>query len=350
MSFMDFTLYPDGGAFMLCESLSEFDPNVEDQKMSDVEALPNEELQKQFVVDTKGCRDFVELLLRQMKDTYDNTVVPLSNLQLSEQLDSDIASNAEMIRTAATTIADCIHLSSATIHTLQRYTNGDRAIDTTMSGLDQIAGIYMKRKADIIRDGYDSVKVVSRGHPFFNYSSIQVAKKLMDMKDVLKSGILLSNQIDVINSDSSFQTYFTSITDMLDVVFNHYDKLVRQENTRVHTCNISDYFKYKSEISCCDPVAGCPPVEECNFMKFLSHVVRKTKQKMYQIQCELADHENNDIAYYNKCMYHSASMLYNIFALGVMMLLPMAYNINNFISEKESVDQHVEEILKLYSK
>lgn len=349
MSFMNFTLYPDGGAFMLCESLSEFDPNVEDQKMSDVEALPNDELQKQFVADTKGCQDFVELLLRQMKDTYNNTVVPLSNLQLSEQLDSDIASNAEMIRTAATTIADCIQLSSATIHALQWYMNSDRAIDTTMSGLDQIAGIYMKRKADIIRDGYDSVKVVSRGHPFFSYSSIQVAKKLMDMKDVLKSGILLSNQIDVINSDSSFQTYFTSITDMLDAVFNHYDKLVRQENTHVHTCTISDYFKYKSDHPICDQ-SPCNGPEECNFMKFLSHVVRKTKQKMYQIQCELADRESGDIMYYNKCMYHSASMLYNIFALGVMMLLPMAYDINNFISEKESVDQHVEEILKLYSK
>ena len=344
-----FTLYPDG-AFMMCESIGEFDPNVPLPEEKEIQSVPVEQVPT-YVDQVLVPKCQVEQVIKELTPVYNAVVQPCMDMGLDTSTDEMIAQTAEKISQAATTVCDAIQMQLsrlagpyAAINDCDQYIYGS---------CRRITGIYLKNRDVISRDGYDYALIQVRSSRVFNLEALNITNKLVDLKDVISNGMLDFSIVDDMTYNSNpLSKYCQNVPGLLHLAFQDYDKLVRFENVESSSYSIEEMVR--RVINMDDrPIAIYNEYEGINrfnhFLKELSHYTRKIKQKMYMIQCELLEHES-DFAHmnYNKEFFRATSLIVNLFALGTTIALSEAYEINAMVSRKESIESYCDMIQKKY--
>ena len=351
MSVLDFTLYPKGGAFMLCESLGEFDSNVPLKQETELASLSDDKVAPYIEKSIASC-DYVQMVSRKLGEVWSSYVDPLMRYPLDDMTDEGIIKTTEMISSYATAIADDLQYVISKITAAHAITNSSRCeSDFEYGGLKTLVGIYLKNKQNLIRDGYDKFAYNVRSHPFFGWNGYTLSRRLLGCRDILKKQLLTSDILDEFsNNDAEFSKYFSSITDMMTTCFSDYDRLLRQEEHSTYTRRLSEYVKYNMssdpEIAQCGAKSSDRDTE---LMNTISHMLRKTKQHMYDIQSELMDAESlYKNSEYNKRFYHTISLIVNVFVISVIYCFSCAYNISASVDTHNNVNQYAEDLMKRY--
>lgn len=345
-----FTLYPDG-AFMMCESVGEFDPNVPLPEERTVASLKPEEIPT-YVDKVLAPKCQVEQVIKELTPVYQEWVVPLIGMDLSSDLDDQVVQVSEKLSHTATVVCDAI------TRQLMRLMGPHRAAEACMpcyisDAVREIIGIYVKRKSEIISGGYDAVNLSTTSSRVFNYWAILAACRLMSLKEIMMNGALDFSIInDVSYGDNNLSKYCHNAIELMSLVFNDYDRMMRLEAPNPRVYYIDDLIRDMDTCTAVKPIAaddGSRTWCDKEFMNAMSHYVRKIKQKMYAIQCELLDRESDFKSVdYNAQFFRSASLIINIFALGTVIAVSEAYDVNEMTARRDDVIHYVETIQRKF--
>ena len=214
MSFMNFTLYPNGGAFMMCESISEFDPNMTTQAEREIEQMEPAEI-AQAVQERVPMDVTYDTVIALARDCYEKYIIPLYNMDLVPGATADITQAAESISQAASEVGETIRRLIVQIQMVASYACCDKYIGES---LKSIAGILIKNKSNVIRQGYDHFQANRTEHPVFTYNADALVAKCLEFHDLMKDGILTGETICSLGDydGTKFGRCFSDIIDMLD--------------------------------------------------------------------------------------------------------------------------------------
>lgn len=349
MSFMNFTLYPNGGAFMMCESISEFDPNMTTQAEREIERLEPAEI-AQAVQERVPMDVTYDTVITLARDCYEKYIIPLYNMDLVPGATADITQAAESISQAASEVGETIRRLIVQIQMVASYACCDKYIGES---LKSIAGILIKNKSNVIRQGYDHFQANRTEHPVFTYNADALVAKCLEFHDLMKDGILTGETICSLGDydGTKFGRCFSDIIDMLDVIFEHSDRLNRQSQCYTYSNNVYDMMNmylnrevYEGEVA-----RPFDRREETGkkLLGHVSHMIRKTKQKMYDIAVDVADPDTDPTSSKQyECFKKSVSMIINTFAISVMYVMSKAYCIQDAMSTHNALDNYCDMMRK----
>lgn len=342
MPIMDFTLIP-GGAFMMCESISEFDENIPAQT---AEPTP-EEIKR---VEAVGMRtDWIISTTNDLGEIYRSKVMPLMSMELNPVDVTDTVALADKISGLTSEIIECLQKVFLKVRSAYDYLCSDKVKEEYLFGaVKDHLGIIIKSMNAIRKGGYDHISTLYRYHPVFGaYDTNQVINALLSAPDLLKDCVIDQNVImQFVSMDSPIITNFSDIQDLLNVTFNDPDRRSRQERVETRTYTIDDIIKYHivhdRGITCDSNTTNCV------FMKHMSHVLRKVKQKCYNLQVEMSEvGASGNAEHTNRCMYSCGVSVVNTFILGTLLILGMAYELNNLTNTHNDIESWMNEVLKV---
>ena len=343
MPIMDFTLIP-GGAFMMCESISEFDENVPAQT---AEPTP-EEIKR---VSDMGMRtDWVISTINNLGEIYRTKVVPMMTMELNPVDITDTVALADKISGLTSEIIECLQKVFLKVRSAYDYLYSDKVKEDYLFGaVKDHLGIIIKNMNTIRKGGYDHVSTLYRYHPVFGaYDTNRVINALLSAPDLLKDCVIDQNIImQFVSMDSPFITNFSDVQDLLNVTFNDPDRRSRQERVETRTYTIDDIVKYHIASEGYN-IACDSNTTNCAFMKHMSHVLRKVKQKCYNLQVEMSEvGASGNAEHTNRCMYSCGVSVVNTFILGTLLILGMAYELNNLTNTHNDIESWMNEVLKV---
>lgn len=344
MSIMDFTLIP-GGAFMMCESISEFDENVPVQT---AEPTP-EEIKR---VEAVGMRtDWIISTTNDLGEIYRSKVMPLMSMELNPVDVTDTVALAERIGVLTGEIIECLQKVFMRVRSAYEYLclNSKVKEDYLFAPVKDHLGIIIKNMNTIRKSGYDHMATLYRHHPVYGaYDTNRVVKALLSAPDLLKECVIDQKVVmQFVGIDSPLITNFDDIQDLLEVTFNDPARRSRQERVETRTYTIDDIVKYHIAGEDCN-IARDGDSVNCMFMKHMSHVLRKVKQKCYNLQVEMSEvGASGNAEHTNRCMYSCGVSVVNTFILGTLLILGMAYELNNLTNTHNDIESWMNEVLKV---
>ena len=343
MPIMDFTLIP-GGAFMMCESISEFDENVPAQT---AEPTP-EEIKR---VEAVGMRtDWIISTTNDLGEIYRSKVMPLMSMELNPVDVTDTVALAERIGVLTGEIIECLQKVFMRVRSAYDYLYANSKVkeDYVFGAVKDHLGIIIKNMETIRRNGYDHMSTLYRYHPVYGaYDTDRVIKALLSAPDLLKDSVIDQKTImQFVGMDSPLITNFSDVQDLLNVTFNDPNRRARQERVETRTYVIDDIIKY--HIAPDNGITCDNNSTNCMFMKHMSHVLRKVKQKCYNLQVEMSEvGASGNAEHTNRCMYTCGVSVVNTFILGTLLILGMAYELNNLTNTHNDIEAWMNEVMKV---
>lgn len=345
MSFMSFTLYPDG-AFMLCESLSEFDANASDADAG-VNVIPPQEQQK--IVSDCCNGDIVASTLNKLGDVYDNIVHPIMSMDLVSYDNTELAEKAQMIGDTATNLADRLRKLCVEMKTLEELIgihNGDMS-DFMYGDLKANLAFFIKNMSRLNRLGYGNASYHSTHHPAFTAWDVgRFARTILENFEAFRNNIIDMDIYASMAGNGEMKLSFESILDMLDTMFHNPERRIRQEHTLIDSIDINTLVRY--ELSNADRAVRADTDYGCGYcaiMNKLSVILRTIKQRVYDIQVDMLDKTGTPSDSINRSLYEMGTMLTNIFIVTTVVLISSAYNVNGYIAKRDAITSYVRDAM-----
>lgn len=352
MSFMSFTKYPHG-AFMMCESLSEMDPNMP-KDPSPVDNVPPE--QATIVADAiikKDCTgDYLVEHMLSMGRMYHEKLEPLMKAPLYIESVEERKRFADHVADLATEVGDFLRGMIVEANT-KAETVGNR--NYIMSAVKSNAGIIIKNLDKIQREGYHSIRYMMIEHPVFHtWATRDLVISMTNALKMFKDHVYQIQTLKPIIAGEMYDTItnsFTDTFDMLSVLFDNCDRRQRQEQIMTHTSDIRYVIKElmhdgdkNRPVSCEDYIYH--PEFTATLLCRIAHMVQNVRQSMYDLSVSCIDDENEEsiIKWHQKMYYHACTCIVNTFIVSTLYIADLSYAIQNNISKKEAYDAAVKQI------
>lgn len=349
MSFMSFTLYP-GGSFMMCESISEFDPNVEPDEQSAQPVVAGEMYKSpEACITNRYDGDYLNSLLLQLKSIYATDVSYLLNLNMETYDEGMVAALLENIGNATNRIATNLRSIAVEARTMYNMVhNNQTRTDYIYGPIKNNLGMFVKNMQKISRLGYDSMYYTVTEHPTFRYASQRLVLTIIENPELI-SGVIDTHTLDSLidSSVSEFDKYFESTVDMMDVFLgDDPSRRVRQERQDHRSFYISDFIQYNLSDGMSHNIASDNAGSDgfCKFMGYLSTTLRHIKRKVYDMQTELLDDNQRLFKHLNEDVYELAKASVNMFILSMIFLVSIGYDVNQEISTHIAIENYVNEV------
>lgn len=338
--FTNFSLYP-GGAFLMCESVGEYDDNVQ---------LPVPSTAPTEVVNPiiKDGDDPVIKTLAHLTPVYERSVVPMLSLEMDydEYDPTDALSKVETVATGISDIA--YHLRKE----ISKMAGMARVIDKANNDVvtEQFAahlGTFMKNSAIVKQQGIESFE--------YSYQSISAFNDTWPIRQML--GFIETNPgtLDEILYGPSFSammgdyasrisTTFESTVDLIRCVYTDPERMSRLECR--NTCGSS----FDMLMSCQGEGAFSTSRESTadqmfsSFMRILTTNVRYIAQHCYGLQCRIVDGTVSAEEFANTIRPLLARCV-NIFAFGTIVAMCLATLLRKVAAEKRGIDQYTKLLL-----
>lgn len=338
--FTNFSLYP-GGAFLMCESVGEYDDNVQ---------LPVPNKTPAEVVTPIACEgdDPIIKVLAHLTPVYERSVVPMLSLEMDyDEYDSaDALSKTETVATGISDIACHLRKEISKMAGMVRVVNNANN-DVVTEQFAAHLGTFMKNSAVVKQQGIESFEYSYQSISAFNDSwPIRQLLGFIETNPGTLDEILYGPSFAAMMGDyaSRISTTFESTLDLIRCVYTDPDRMSRLECR--NTCGGS----FDSLMSCQGEGAFSTSRESASdrmcssFMRILTTNVRHIAQQCYGLQCRIVDGDVTAQEFANTIKPLLARCV-NIFAFGTTVAMCLATVLRKIAAEKQGVDQYTKLLL-----
>jgi len=336
-----FTLVP-GGAFIMCESVEDFDGNVQPQTQVDPASRLASAETADIVTNTKI----------KLQGPYEKYVSPLLTMSYGYTMDDDESfgmsymSKLDQITAAATASTNAIIKIIGELSGVLKLAYADTSYVTT--SFDAIRGLVMRKVSQLEYAGY--------GHYEYTYSTIPQLQYLDEVRKLMGimnkcpemlDSIIGFDQAGIITSCDGPLTFFEvfpSILDLMSCIFGDPARLIRFESNRSRDISLRNLLSPDSlGSSACDGCAGnCVDAQmSCQFVESASKYLRCTMQKAYDLQCAVADGKDVDSAIVSALLARTV----NVYGFGVILAMHYAYQLREYYSLKNAIDNYSRDLI-----
>ena len=369
MSFLDFTLIP-GGSFVMCESISEFDVNAPVEVVPPVEAdeAPADAATAAPVMEDNvaarlrkkvaaGECDVVLKTLQDLGEVFDGAIVPMVNRNLEATSPEQIASvAAELDSDAEVVSAALIQILNYLRTYCQLLDNGAVRNAVVYAPIRDNLGFLIRNQQQLERDGFGKQTIYHTFHPAFeSYAIRQMVNTALNAPDLIKHELLTLDTFSKLNSsDCGMCSMFSDIMDMMNTMLHTEagaERRIRQENCNSYTYTLKEIIKWNIPMDTSNEIkqlgVGDHGTTCCNLTNMISKMLRKVKQKCYNLQVDALDGEYT-IKSANECLYRCSVSIFNVFTICTMWMIACAYEAQSVQVEKKAVNEWIHSILKQY--
>lgn len=329
----NFTLCP-GGAFIQCESVAEFDPN-----------MPNPitpEVTQQVTVELKNDTAYrpVDKVLHKLQPIADQ-VISLYSTEFTSDRES-VVGQLDNVGELANEIANTMIMMLTKMSAMYKVCSCD---EFKYSDVKNNLGYFIKNIQKINQQGYTELcnTTVSQIPMFMCYDMERMIKLYLtaygndlpdypyDMEQLHKSIGYTNNGVIV----------FQNVLDMLNCMFHDPDRRFRLEVPESIRLQMDDAMSNCSNIY--DKPAACDRSLDCKIIKFISVRLRMIKRTIYNLQSDVLDDVNNTNI--EKDVRRVISGTIDLFAVPFMILIHYAYDVQNCLDVQTDINNSVKNIM-----
>ena len=339
--FMNVSLCP-GGAFMMHESVAEYDPNMpENPVVQDAEVQAVETELKEHTSVTY-CP--ISKVLTKLEPHY-QMVRQLLQINLRPEDPQEAIASLDQISKAATDIAECMRMMLVKQDMVYRYMteiNDKWSYEAIYAHL----GFFIMHYNRLVQKGYGRVSVTLEDFPSLEVYSIDRAFSLyMAAMDTLPSYPFDINRVfDITNYDKS-QNAFSTTDDMFNCFFNDPERRQRLTVSRVANHDLEPLMQRAGvdpHAVCCDSSSNKITQE---LICYMSRTLRQIKRGCYDLQVEIMDNMDVDRAHIAEMMRPLIAGTADLLYLPAIRMLGIAYRIKCHQVTKDAVNEFVEQAL-----
>ncbi len=338
--FDNFTLCP-GGAFMLHESVAEFDANVAqapvEASQADTQVVENikEEL-------AKAPQDYcpVGALVEKLRPTYQM----IENIR-REYLDPDTSEEQivllNKISNAATEVADIIRCLLIKQKAFINFADTDKY--WRFEPLRNHLGWFIKNFNRIVSAGYGTYTRNMSFVPGLNSYEVQKACSLfMASSESLQFTTFDINTLYKVTNYNRNDQVFETTEDMMKALFTEPDRIARMTRSYTDSYDLENMINSSSNVDVISFVDHGP--NYCtNLVTWISKTLRMVKCGCYECQCDIMDN-TLDGSFMSHVRPLVAGVI-NIFYIGAISLFADAYTIKSIMDNRKSLEAYVNEVM-----
>ena len=349
MSFMDFTMYPNGG-FMMCESISEFDPNTPNTPGEEaIAAAPRPTVRDAIAnLDDNIC---IQRVLDALKVVWDVDIMPLVNMELSGSSLEAAVEKADLIGDHMTHMVDILRKIIFKVRTMESLVSSPEYSKFLYQDIIENSGLIIKKMPEIKRLGLDHVGYTYTFHPAFDqYNVNRVVSTILNSHYPMCDEVFDVAMFDQLaGCDRCYSTLFVSIMDMFDVMFRDVERRAHQEVTYNSELNLDDIIKYRLNDQGPTIVDAASNGDSlwCTIMQMMSHRLRKGKQHLYDMQVSLSEKDPEDQMPTDqviKCLSKAIVSTVNMYIIVAMKLISDTYAFGRVMPIKNTIHSLVDMI------
>lgn len=336
--FISTSLCP-GGAFMICESAAEYDPNLQNP-INPEEVIQVREALKPVVKNY----DPVMKLINKTGDMY-TRLKDLMVINL-EPGDPMIAmADLDRISKYAAEVADMMRCCLIKQSAMMMLVQGSFKNDWIMEDFRAHLGTFMKHKMTLKTNGYSKQSfVVNRMNCLYTYDVDRMLALYMASDEGLPDFPISMDRIrECLNQYGSYADYFTTTEDMFNCFFRDPERLARLEEPSQYTIDLDEMMQSISYNDCDNGRVCENHPDKCRMITFISHRLRMVKRAIYDLQNAIIDHEieaNSDC--YHKKMRAIISGTADLFYVPMILMLSKAYQLRSDIARRNAVSEYTE--------
>ena len=336
--FNEFSLCP-GGAFMMCESVSEYDPNASEMQGHDHVEMDHKVM---HALNQDPGYDPVIKTINRLEPMYQD-MKDLLETELSWSSNEELVGMLDHIRDTATKFANCLRKMIVKANAMYRATSYE---SWRSESIYNNLGYLIKNRNRLIQQGYDKLHIDSPYLSFFDiYRIAKCLSIFMAANDGLSSEVF---DLDYCRSTQycDYQDVFKDILDMINCLFEDHDRLARLETNNTRDYDINSLINQVSYIDM-DKTPDMPVIAdcaECNIIKYISMVLRKITQCSDQLQCDAMSGEEMKVDA-NELVRKLICSTVNIFVISTIYLISHAYDCRLAVNTKRSFDDYVKFVM-----
>lgn len=340
--FTDISLCP-GGAFMQCESVSEFDPNV-------ASPMASEPVQAKIASELKTAGHWycpVQHLVEKMTDLFEankallSTPISTSDPEivhaLCDRIGATARENADRLRT-------CLIKQGAVTNYMM--SNDDWRFEAVIPHVRE----FVNGMDRIKKNGYDTCN--------YEYQTLDSLDRCMVARIItnyisLNAGLPefpLSLDKCMRLGDYEANIPFDSMSDLCNCIFYDRDRMNRLSSTRRTTWPLGEMIKYATiqdhrSGNCYEVCCETGNIGPC-VIQYLSKQLRLVMQECYNVQCLLVDHmDDDDESAIRISLRKAISGTVDMFYIGILLAFSEAMYQRMCIESKDVISQYVDTVV-----
>ena len=336
--FTNFTLCPHG-AFMMHESVAEFDPNVPVD--AGKEEAQNQQIRAELTAKPAYCP--IDAIMHKLKPIYDQ-VQSLYTTELQYEYKEDLIRMLDQCSKTASDVTEAMEVCLVKHTALYDFVNTTK---WTSEPLLNNGAFFMKNLKRLHTDGYDQVSVMYEFLPEINtYDICTKLRVFMNMDDVLPQ-----LPADPLNFEGCYQSTsrFTSTMEFFNTFFNDQEKLMRLIRSDCRTFDIPEMIQSIGYNSAYARPTNCA---EDNFLKalmaWMSCTLRAVKTEIYNVECDLMDPDGKMEMNDTKMTRRLVSATINLFIVPALYLIATSFDMKNGFMLRETLTKYVNEVMDHY--
>lgn len=330
------TLYPNGG-FMMCESVSEFDTNVQSPRPAiDTTAVAKlNEVDPVSKAITKLSDMYHQRIVPMLTDTYESES-PEGAIDRFDRLIGDVNAIANTMR--------CMVVKLEALNSMY-----DRDGDSPVyDSFRPHVGYFMLNANKIRQQGIEYSQYTYHRLPAFRsfYDTKQLVSIMLQNPQIM-GDVIFGSHIQAFlgeYDDYKLTRTFEGLIDMLKCVFEDPARMSRLEETNTCKISFSELMRACSETesdTCRESTRTCKTL----LLKLLSNTCRDVSQCCYSAICDLTTGGEIDHGCMSECLQSCLMKTVNLFAVGVAVVLTYATSLRAHIAYENGITEYTAMLL-----
>lgn len=332
------TLYP-GGAFTLCESVGEFDDNVQYPIPADPGVAKAE---------VSGA-DPVAKTISKLEPTYQNYIVPLLTMDYGYSDAEDGIRKMEIVSTSMSEVVNSLLRQIGKMTGILRIARNHG--DFVMEDFAPHVGYFMQNIQKIKQQGIESCTMKWGVIPAFNRQwNIGTLLDVVETTPEIMDSIMGFQALRAISGEPiQLFDIFEGSVDLLRCIYTDPDRRMRLETEDTRRIVITEMIRTRPNWECLDRVT-CYQDEDIErmsrrYFRMASCCLRDVAKACYETQCKLSDN-NMSADEFAATIKPMLAKCVNLFAVGTALLMHIAYDTRQYCAMKDAVSEYTELLLK----
>lgn len=337
----NYSLYP-GGAFMMCESVSEFDDAVRPPE-SAVDKQQKDEMIREI-----NDKDPVLRVISKLGPVYEDLIHPLLNMPYGEEGDnvSDVVNKFEKIADAASNAVNalrCIVVKQKGMLDLYN----DPANSPIMDSFNNHVGLFMKKTEAIRHQGIE--------HSRFNYNAMPAFVSMWDVRNFVQlfvnrpellDDIVLANTLrpfygEEYGRQSGIVRSFDGLIDLVDCIYRDSERMSRLEAVESQSIDFNDLMSSQRYNNAEErPYRGDHDEILRSFLRLASTTLRNISMSCFDSICSITDGEGVVDTNVINAMKVAMMRTVNIFAIGTVVAMTMATMLRKNVAHESAIKDY----------
>lgn len=337
MFYPPISLYPHGGAVMLCEDAAEFDKNYDNP------GPPPEEVKVEIIAMHEV--DPLEKFANKLEPLYDQVIEPLMNQDFSYESPQQAIEMCEKLAHDTTNAFNTMRIKLLKFAGIA--CNGISR-DACYDVFHSHAGVFLKNAGMIKQSGNTNCAIEwSEIKPFMNLWAIKrLIHILYDRPEILDE-LLYEADFAILANDKYAREYnlhtFNGFVDIMKSVFKDKERLEKMSSPERHDMGFESMLQYVTDEDT-DYVFEDQYEIMVDYFMLMSNVLRRVCRETYDLQVGLADGTvtGDD---YEKQMKPLINCVVNMFGLGVTVGAYYAMCLRKAIAFQKGIEAYTDSLL-----